>query len=125
MSEPAISVVTRYVVQRVREQEGSLSRTKLVKLLYLIDVEYYRRYRETLTGWQWRFHHYGPYAFEFETFLQTLPLDVDEAQVSTQTGRRAYAYRAWDDCPCLLLRRARKGQRAGNQSSGILSSNRA
>lgn len=35
--------------------------TRLVKLLYLIELEYYRHNRERLTDLNWMFYHYGPY----------------------------------------------------------------
>lgn len=36
--------------------------TKLTKLLYLIDCEYFRWARTTLTGAPWLFYHFGPYS---------------------------------------------------------------
>src|SRR5882762_3415911 len=35
--------------------------TRLVKLMYLTEVEYYRLKRERLTDLDWKFYHYGPY----------------------------------------------------------------
>jgi len=35
--------------------------TRLVKLLYLAELEYYRYRRERLTKLDWMFYHYGPY----------------------------------------------------------------
>ena len=75
-----------YVVQRVQEREGELSKTKLVKLLYLIDVEHYRRFRKTLTDLTWYFYHYGPYAFELESVLRNMPFGFDEEEVVTAKG---------------------------------------
>jgi hypothetical protein len=37
-------------------------KTRLVKLLYLAEVEYHRRTGKRLTALDWRFHHFGPYA---------------------------------------------------------------
>lgn len=37
-------------------------KTRLVKLLYLAELEYLRRTGRRLTGLDWRFHHFGPYA---------------------------------------------------------------
>jgi len=37
-------------------------KTRLVKLLYLAEIEYFRRTGKRLTGLEWRFHHFGPYA---------------------------------------------------------------
>lgn len=89
-----ITNLVGYIVQRVREEEGSLTKTKLVKLLYLIDVENYRSVGSTLTGWQWQFHHYGPYAFEIEDALRAMPIGFDEHEVITTTGKQAFVYRS-------------------------------
>ncbi|MCL5957820.1 MAG: Panacea domain-containing protein [Chloroflexi bacterium] len=86
-----VSDLIRYILLRVREEEGNLGKTKLIKLLYLVDVEYYRRYEKTLTGLQWRFHHYGPYAAELEPLLKRLP-DLEEDEVTTSKGHRAKTY---------------------------------
>jgi hypothetical protein len=53
--------------------EGSyVSKTKLLKLLYLFDVEYYRVHRQTFTGFNWKFFHLGPWAAEFDSVLEGL-----------------------------------------------------
>ena len=88
------AALVNYVVRRVQEQEGTVNKTKLVKILYLIDLEYYRAFRQTLTGFDWTFYHYGPYAFEVEGILQGMPLGFDEDTVTTAKGRQAYVYRS-------------------------------
>jgi hypothetical protein len=53
--------------------EGSyVTKTKLLKLLYLFDVEYYRAHRQTFTGFGWKFFHLGPWAAEFDPALDEL-----------------------------------------------------
>lgn len=37
-------------------------RTRLTKLLYLTELEYFRRTGRRLTSLDWKFHHFGPYA---------------------------------------------------------------
>jgi hypothetical protein len=49
--------------------EAPVGKTRLVKLLYLVEVEYYRATSERLTDLMWLFHYYGPYAFELEEIL--------------------------------------------------------
>jgi hypothetical protein len=49
-----------------------LTRTKLVKLVYLIDVARAEGLGRTLTGLRWRFLHYGPYAPELGSALEEL-----------------------------------------------------
>jgi hypothetical protein len=60
------------VVSYVRARDGYVTKTKLLKLLYLCDVEYYRVFRILLTGFQWKFFHLGPWAREFDPLLDEL-----------------------------------------------------
>jgi hypothetical protein len=53
--------------------EGSyVTKTKLLKLLYLFDVEYYRAHRTTFTGFCWKFFHLGPWTAELDPALEGL-----------------------------------------------------
>jgi hypothetical protein len=60
------------VVSYVSQKGGYVTKTKLLKLLYLCDVEYYRVFRRLLTGFQWKFFHLGPWAREFDPLLEEL-----------------------------------------------------
>jgi hypothetical protein len=70
--DPDLRSLVAYIVARARDRGVTLNRTKLVKLLYLIDVERVRGRREPLTGLDWVFFHYGPYAFELIDTLETM-----------------------------------------------------
>lgn len=63
-----------YLIDQVRDQEGILNKTALVKFVYLVEVEYWRRYGKPVTGLEWRFHHYGPYAAELDREIDDNPL---------------------------------------------------
>jgi hypothetical protein len=60
------------ILTRIREQGGSCNRTKLLKLLYLSDIEHFRGTRETVTGFNWLFYLYGPWAREYDELLTSL-----------------------------------------------------
>jgi hypothetical protein len=60
------------VVSYLSDRGVSVSKTKLLKLLYLLDVEYYRQHRKLFTGFDWKFFHLGPWTREFETVLSDL-----------------------------------------------------
>lgn len=82
-----------YVAQRISDEHAYPSRTKLLKTIYLIDVEYYRRNRETLTKWDWKFYHYGPYVMEFPKMLERLDLaDLSETEDRDAGGKRYFKY---------------------------------
>lgn len=68
-TDPDPKQLIEYIVDRARSRGITLNRTKLVKLLYLVDVEREASRREPLTGFDWVFYHYGPYAFELIDML--------------------------------------------------------
>lgn len=50
------------VASQAGHQGIRLTRTKLVKLLYFIDLRAWQQIGRTVTGAEWRWHHYGPYS---------------------------------------------------------------
>jgi hypothetical protein len=50
----------------------ALNKTKLLKLMYLADIEHFRAHRKTLTGFTWIFFLYGPWAAEYDTLIADL-----------------------------------------------------
>jgi len=60
------------ILTRIEEQDGSANRTKLLKLLYLADIEHFRATGETLTGFDWIFYLYGPWTAEYDELLTQL-----------------------------------------------------
>jgi hypothetical protein len=68
----AIERLIPATVSHVNEHGGYMTKTKLLKLLYLFDVEYYRIHRQTFSGFQWKYFHLGPWTKEFEAVLDRL-----------------------------------------------------
>jgi Protein of unknown function (DUF4065) len=68
----SIQNVIHAIVSQVVERGGYVTKTKLLKLLYLFDVEYYRVHRETFTGFSWKFFHLGPWTQEFDSIVEEL-----------------------------------------------------
>jgi len=71
MNNPHSELIT-FIVSYVTERGGSVTKTKLLKLLYLFDVEFYRTHRKTFTGFQWKYFHLGPWTKEFDPLLDNL-----------------------------------------------------
>lgn len=70
--DPDARALIAYVVARSLGRGITLNRTRLVKLLYLVDVERVRTRRDPLTGLRWCFYHYGPYAYELIDTLRSM-----------------------------------------------------
>ncbi len=82
-----------YLVVKLDDAQAEIGKTRLVKFLYLADVEFFRRRRARLTDLEWIFFHYGPYAFAIDTALQELGFDIPSEDVSIAGGRRAIVFR--------------------------------
>lgn len=69
---PSLSELIVAIVSYVTEHGGYVTKTKLLKLLYLFDVEFYRAYGRTFTGFQWKYFHLGPWTKGFDPLLDYL-----------------------------------------------------
>jgi hypothetical protein len=69
---PEAKKLARALLTRIRERDGTANKTKLLKLLYLADLENYRAEGRTITGFDWVFFHYGPWAAEYDGLLDQL-----------------------------------------------------
>lgn len=95
MSTKLLERLILYIIDKVESEGGAMSTIRLVKFLYLIDVEHYRRYGQTLTGLEWVYHKYGPYAFALPDSFARLRLDMEEEEYITlegHKGRRFHVY---------------------------------
>ena len=93
MSNPVLNNLIVHTIAKLVDMQAVFAKTKLVKLLYLVDVENYRRSRRTLSGLHWYFYHYGPYAFEIDDALDELSLDVPQESIKTGSGHNAIVFR--------------------------------
>jgi len=64
------------IVSYVNQHGSYVSKTKLLKLLYLFDVEWYREHRETYTGFDWIFFHLGPWTKEYDPLIDELKANL-------------------------------------------------
>src|SRR5258708_2461607 len=60
------------ILTRIDEVEGTANKTKLLKLLYLADIEQFRVTGQTLTGFEWIYYLYGPWTSEYDQLLKQL-----------------------------------------------------
>ncbi|GFP21824.1 hypothetical protein HKBW3S43_00532 [Candidatus Hakubella thermalkaliphila] len=79
--KPAVA----FILERAKEERFSVGMVRLTKLLYLLDVEYFRAKREIYTGLDWIFYWYGPYAPRLEAILSNLGIDIEERDLGEKT----------------------------------------
>jgi uncharacterized protein YwgA len=72
--KPIVQDLALALLTRVKERGGTANKTKLLKLLYLADIEHFRKHGETLTGFDWIFYLYGPWSAEYDGLLEELEL---------------------------------------------------
>lgn len=93
-----------YLVWRVRQEGGIPAKTRLVKLMYLVDLEFARASGAPATSFTWRYYHYGPYPSAIEQVLDRQEnRTIASAEVETFFGERAVTYRPLGDPPDDLL----------------------
>lgn len=83
-----------YIVDQLRDLEAAVSKIRIVKLLYLIDVAYFRTRRQLLSGVEWIAYKYGPFAFEIDDAISALGYRLEREEVLTADGYQAFVYRA-------------------------------
>jgi hypothetical protein len=70
-----LAALVSAILTRVREREGYVTKTKLFKYLYLVDVEWFRHKGQLFTGFDWIFYHYGPWSLDCESLYSELKKD--------------------------------------------------
>ena len=58
-----------YIIQNL---SGKITKTQLVKLIYLVDLESVRFTGTQASDIKWKFHHYGPYDENLDGRLKKL-----------------------------------------------------
>ena len=86
-SSKNLSNLIKYIITEVQDSGGLVLRTRLVKLLYLCDIEYFRNYRKLITGLDWIRYKYGPFAFELIDIGGRMGIDIVEESVDFSSGK--------------------------------------
>jgi len=83
--------IIKQIIRASKELEISIpAKTRLIKLLYLVEVEHCKHFQKRLTNLKWQFYHYGPYASEIEQVLGSP--DIEEIPFSLRDGRQGSHY---------------------------------
>jgi hypothetical protein len=86
-----LGILTTYIINQIQEHGAHPIKTQLMKLMYLLDLEYYRRYSKTVSEVEWIYYHHGPYSPQLDRMLGVLP-DVEESEFVSRAGRKGYTY---------------------------------
>jgi hypothetical protein len=96
MKRDLVRKLLLYIVDQLQDMEAQISTIRLVKILYLIDLEYYIRHKKILTEIDWVYYHYGPYFFALDDILRSASIDLDAREVETASGK-GFTFRIFDE----------------------------
>ena len=71
-------IVQEYHIEK--EKLPGLTKTKLLKLCYLVEFYYFKKNQKRLTEEEWIYYLYGPYLFNFDKHLQNCPFSIIEVE---------------------------------------------
>jgi hypothetical protein len=83
-----ISLLLGVLARLAVDRGGRLTKIRLVKFLYLLDVYWAQAQRGTYTSWQWAFVHYGPYCRESTDAIDRA---AESGFLSPQTYESSYS----------------------------------
>lgn len=78
-----IRKVIIYFLKRAEEDHFSVGKVRITKLLYLLDLEYYRDNGSTFTGLNWIYYKYGPYTAEIDDVLSQVGIKLEEEAITS------------------------------------------
>ena len=85
-----VEVLLGGLALRASERGSLLTKTRLVKFLYLLDLYNAQSEKQTFTGWPWAFVHYGPYCRESTDA-------IDRAEAAGYLAARSYESKFGND----------------------------
>ena len=102
--EDKLKAVIFNIIERL---PNNITRTKLVKILYLIDLSYVKAKKRSLTGLTYHSYYFGPYSEDIINAINQLKgYEVEEVSSISLDGREYYLYRPgmnprWETPPAL------------------------
>ncbi|TKJ28839.1 MAG: hypothetical protein CEE40_10565 [Chloroflexi bacterium B3_Chlor] len=94
METDMLGRLIHYIVDQLDDLGAGVSKIRIVKLLYLIDVAYFRTRRQLLSSVEWIAYKYGPFAFEIDDAISALGYKLEREELLTTDGYQAFVYRA-------------------------------
>lgn len=64
------------IVKESQSRSLKTTKTHVLKLIYLVEVEFFREHRRRLTDVVWVYYKYGPYVFNFDEYFDGKCLSI-------------------------------------------------
>lgn len=97
MEQGVIDIIKQILKEAKEEGIQTIGKTKLVKLMYLLEVEYYKLHQKRLTNLKWKFFHFGPYPLELQEILGSP--ELEEEIIDLTDGKVFFKYSIYFDEP--------------------------
>lgn len=62
----------------MQTQHITSCKTRLIKLVYLIELEYYRSFQKRLTKVDWVYFKYGPYVMNYDDYFKSPSIEIEK-----------------------------------------------
>ena len=79
-------------------------KTRLIKIAYLIEVEYYRNHRQMMTNAEWIFYKFGPYPINCNDYLEQTNIILDNDNEANFSCIKYKDYKSPPELPQEVLR---------------------
>ncbi|MBP7582396.1 MAG: DUF4065 domain-containing protein [Spirochaetes bacterium] len=87
------------ILKSVKEYRDGILITRLIKMAYLVEVLYYRKFHQRLTDAQWVYYKYGPYIMDIDTHLSDRNIIAEEIEDKELTKFMVKDYAEIDEVP--------------------------
>ena len=75
-----------FIAEQLYYMSAPVTTIRIIKILYLTDIEYYKKHKRTLSTINWVRYKYGPYFFELPRILQSSSLGIQVDEILTEQG---------------------------------------
>lgn len=66
------------IVHEFNSKHIGFGKTKLIKIAYLAELEYFRRNHEKLTDAEWIYYKFGPYPLNYQDYLENKLIELGD-----------------------------------------------
>jgi hypothetical protein len=70
--------IVLHIMYDLQNCKYGFGKTRVIKLAYLVELEYYRRNQQRLTSIEWIYYKYGPYVMDFDSILSDKNIEIGD-----------------------------------------------
>jgi hypothetical protein len=86
MKKDLVKIIVLYLIDQLQDNGSPISTIRIIKYLYLLDLEYYNGHFKTFTGINWIRYTYGPYFFAWPNIVNEIGYRLSVEEIKTDRG---------------------------------------